>query len=166
MYDYDLESMDTSRECHRVCVWHMFKIIFPCFDIAKNRKIIDICRITIYIVHVVSCNFKSLKYPWRIDYDIVVCEIGMVLNKGKIRGKMGFWEQTVPFLPTQITHTSFNRRIRLEPSRIFHQLNFTKQQEGLEDSMCITDLSSQSLILILMVILLCSLVIGSRSATR
>ena len=90
----------------------------------------------------------------------------MALNKGKIHGKMGYWEPTVPFLQTQITLTSFRPRIRLEPTHIFHQLNCIEQLEGLEDSMSTIDQSSQSLIHTLMEILLYSLVIGTRPPTR
>jgi len=90
----------------------------------------------------------------------------MASNKGKTHGKMGCWELTALFLQTQITHTSFRPRIRLEPSHTFHQLHCIKQLEGLEDSMSTTDLSSQFLIRTLMEISLYSLVIGTRPTTR
>jgi len=79
---------------------------------------------------------------------------------------MGSWEPTALFLQTQITHTSFRPRIRLEPTHTFHQLHCIKQLEGLEDSMSTIDLSSQFLIPTLMEISLYSLVIGTRPTTR
>ena len=90
----------------------------------------------------------------------------MASNKGKTHGKMGSWELTALFLQTQITHTSFRPRIRLEPTHTFHQLHCIKQLGGLEDSMSTIDLSSQCLIRTLMVTSLYSLVIGTRPTTR
>lgn len=101
-----------------------------------------------------------------IIFNIVGNKLGMGLSKGKIHGKMEFWEPTVLFLQTQTILTSFKPKIRLELILIFHRLKCIKLLEGLEDSMFIVDLLSRSLIRILMEILLYSLVIGTNPATR
>lgn len=113
------------------------------------------------------CLFEcGIKINYVVYWLLVLRQAGMVLNKGRTRGKMECWVPTVLSLQTLITLTSFKLRIRLGRSHISHQLYCTKLLEGLEDLMCMRDLWYQSLFQILMEISLCLLVIGIKPATR
>lgn len=90
----------------------------------------------------------------------------MELNRGRTHGKMEYWGPIVLSPQTQTTPTNSKLRIRLGLSHISHQPFSIKLLEGLEQSMSMKDLGSQSHFQTLLEISLYLLVIGTRPAIR